>query len=136
MAEFSAHCNAILSSADDRAVLASTIYMRKLLSVETNPALDLVVSKGKLVARLCDLIITGSTPAIQFEAAWAVTNISSGSSVHCEAAVGHGAHSKFLHVLANSSNMELKEQCVWGLGNIAGDGVGAQRTYGLGKYLG
>ena len=116
----------ILSSADNAAILASTTYMRKLLSVETNPALDLVVSRGKLVARLCELIVAESTPAIQFEAAWAVTNISSGSSTHCGAAMNHGAHSKFLHVLANSTNVELKEQCVWGLGNIAGDGVHAR----------
>ncbi len=126
MREFNAHRNVILSSSDNSALLASATYMRKLLSVETNPALDLVVSKPQLVARLCDLIISGGSSQVQFEAAWAVTNISSGNSSHCAAAMSHGAHSKFLHVLVNSTNLELKEQCVWGLGNIAGDGVHAR----------
>jgi hypothetical protein len=106
MVDFKAHQNTIMSSSDDDAIQVSVVYMRKLLSVETNPALDLVVSKPKLVARMCDLILTGGSSAIQFEAAWAVTNIASGSSTHCAAAMAHGAHTKFLQVLANSSSME------------------------------
>jgi importin subunit alpha-2 len=64
---------------------------------------------------------------LQFEAAWALTNID--SSDHTAVIVEAGAIPPLLSILATKlapgsvSQAELIEQAVWCLGNIAGDGA-------------
>jgi importin subunit alpha-1 len=94
--------------------------MRKVLSHETSPPIGDAIAAGA-VPLLAKLLENGNTPATQFEAAWALTNIASGTTDHTACIVNTpGLISSFLSLLG-SADHNVCEQTVWALGNIAGD---------------
>jgi hypothetical protein len=98
--------------------LFGTRCVRKLLSIEDAPPIDAVLRSG-LLPDLIKLCQDGAS-AIQFEAAWAITNIASGSAQQTNAVVEAGAVPMFVHLL-RSPSADVVEQATWALGNIAGD---------------
>uniref|UniRef100_A0A7N6BQZ6 Importin subunit alpha n=1 Tax=Anabas testudineus TaxID=64144 RepID=A0A7N6BQZ6_ANATE len=102
----------------------SNIYfffsIRKLLSSDRNPPIDDLIKSG-ILPILVKCLERDDNPSLQFEAAWALTNIASGTSAQTQAVVKSNAVPLFLRLL-HSPHQNVCEQAVWALGNIIGDG--------------
>jgi hypothetical protein len=91
---------------DDAALLEVIRGFRKMMSVEDNPPVDEVLESGVLPA-FVQMLQLNDKPKIQFESAWALTNIA--STEKTKAVVDAGAV-PYLAQLLSSPSAELREQ--------------------------
>lgn len=111
----------IKTTKDNDQLFPAVQSIRKMLSRERNPPIDDVI-KANLVNNLVAYLNISDHPMLQFEAAWALTNIASGTPQQTRVVVEAGAVPPFIKLLS-SPNSNVCEQAVWALGNIAGDGA-------------
>lgn len=106
-----------IRSGDPQRELEATRGLRKVLSMEKSPPVPQVLSANVMDVLVAFLGRNGN-PELQFEAAWALTNIA--STDFTRVVVEFGA-TPLLVELLRSPNEDVREQCIWCLGNIAGD---------------
>ena len=109
----------MIKSPEPALQLQATQCFRKVLSIEKQPPIQTVIDVG-IMPFLVSFLQNENEPTLQFEAAWALTNIASGSAEHTQFVIQSGAV-PILIALLRSAHEEVREQVVWCLGNIAGD---------------
>ncbi|XP_050429823.1 importin subunit alpha-1-like [Adelges cooleyi] len=97
-------------------------YARKMLSSRKCAPIDDFIQAGVL-PMLMDFLTTkyNDKTDFQYECAWILTNIASGSSDNTMSIIKVGAIPLLVNLL-QSPDIRVMEQAVWALGNIAGDG--------------
>ena len=93
--------------------------IRRRCSTQEGPPIQEVIESGVL-PRLVSFLGDDNEEALQREASWALTNITSGSSEQTIAVVEAGAIPLLVNLLS-SKDLQTQEQATWALGNIAGD---------------
>jgi len=102
--------------------LEAASELRKLVSIENDPPLQEVIDSGA-VPELIELLEESDRHEVQFECCWALTNLVSGTTKHTNLVLEHGAAPTLVNILNSPGvNLDVKEQAVWALGNIGGDG--------------
>eukprot|EP00475_Leptophrys_vorax_P033887 TRINITY_DN539_c0_g1_i1.p1 TRINITY_DN539_c0_g1~~TRINITY_DN539_c0_g1_i1.p1 ORF type:complete len:534 (-),score=177.11 TRINITY_DN539_c0_g1_i1:116-1717(-) len=106
-------------SGDTAVELECTRQFRKLLSIERSPPIAQVIDSG-IIPKFVEFLTRKENPNLMFEAAWALTNIASGTSNDTKVVIHSGAVPLLIELLADKWE-DVREQAVWALGNIAGD---------------
>lgn len=91
--------------------------IRRLLSKDAAPPVREVVS-ANVLGRIAVLLTSEGNPKLQFECAWALTNVASTEFTQTVADLGV---IPTLAALLASGDSDVREQSMWCLGNIAGD---------------
>lgn len=86
---------------------------------EKDPPIELVINCG-VIPRFVQFLQRDDHQKLQFESAWALTNIASGTQDQTEQVLHSGAVPLFIRLI-DSPYQNVREQSVWALGNIAGD---------------
>lgn len=99
---------------------SAVVALRKLLSIEKNPPIDQVIQAGAITPLV---VVLNSDPDQnnQFEAAWALTNVASGSTEQTQILLRNKGAEAFIGKINPNAASLVKEQAVWAIGNIAGD---------------
>ena len=96
------------SPSNDMVLVFCAIGLRRMLCSQTQPPIDAFIEAG-LVQRFIDILRTRDDfLKLQFEAAWCLTNVASGTSDHVECLIKHGIVGCFTKLLA-SKHIDLVE---------------------------
>mmetsp|Transcript_112227 Transcript_112227/g.198826 ORF Transcript_112227/g.198826 Transcript_112227/m.198826 type:complete len:650 (+) Transcript_112227:82-2031(+) len=104
-------------------LLRALMELRQVLSTATRPPIQSVIDLGGLVPLV--QLLADSSSAVQLEAAWALTNMASGSSTQTSTLVEAGVVQALFKALLSPTIAQRGDFCnqvLWALGNIAGDG--------------
>ncbi|GMH42429.1 hypothetical protein BSKO_10348 [Bryopsis sp. KO-2023] len=110
----------VMQHDDRKKQLEGLRYFRRMLCEDNNPHVQQIISMG-LVPHFVAALRADDFPQLQVEAAWALTNVSAGTTEETSVVVDNGGMSVLVELM-NSKKSDLKEQAIWAVGNIAAEG--------------
>jgi hypothetical protein len=99
--------------------IEATKGIRRLVSVERNSPVSHILDQGLLPILIQNLTSDLTDMSLIFESAWAITNIA--STDRTEDVANAGAIPPLVFLVGHEVNY-IRDQAIWCLGNIAGDG--------------
>lgn len=109
-----------MHGATKKEVFQGVLLIRKMLSVETNVPFKEVKASG-VVQHLVEYLQRFDAPDLQFECAWAITNLLADVAPDSSRIVLDCGGVVRLIDLLRSDNIDCQDQAIWALGNLAGD---------------
>lgn len=111
----------IMNDEDPAMQYGALVHLRRRLTRTAKPPVAETLTVPGLLGKIVQLL-TWESHEYQYEAAWILTNISSGTEDQT-AAVAEAGAAPYLAQLMYSPHANVKEQSAWALGNLAGDGA-------------
>jgi hypothetical protein len=97
----------LLYQNDDLKIVFASIGLRRLLSFEKTPPIQSFID-ANLVPKFIQFLSRNDLPKLQFESAWCLTNVASGSFQHVQVLIGKGTIDAFVQLL-HSPHIEVIE---------------------------
>ena len=107
-------------------VFHGALMVRKLLATDDVPPIQAVIDAGAVP--LLMLCLRGPSVELQFEACWALSNVTSGTTAQMQVVIWAGFIPELVPLL-DSPSEDVREQAAWAVGNIAGDGTEARDLF-------
>jgi len=101
--------------------MRAMIGFRKLTSLSEDAPIQAIIDSN-LVPVFIHFLGRDDYTQMQFEAVWALTNITSGMQEHVKLVVDKGVIA-ILQKLLHTNDINLRNQVIWLIGNISGDDV-------------
>jgi len=109
----------VVSSSDDERLLPALTRLRRAVDTEEGDELSALIASDDMMMWLVNVVKdTSRATRLRFESAWLLTNVA--STRHTQIVVSVDGVAPFI-APAYESDPDLVEQCVWCIGNIAGD---------------
>jgi hypothetical protein len=108
-----------MKAKDEMARFRALQGLRRHLSRTQRPPISEAIAYGALPP-LVSFLSDDHDTSMQFEAAWSLTNVASGSHAQTMAVVQHDAHVELVRLLSSQAS-NVAEQSIWAVGNISGD---------------
>eukprot|EP00049_Salpingoeca_infusionum_P017754 m.354218 g.354218 ORF g.354218 m.354218 type:complete len:518 (+) comp16958_c0_seq1:406-1959(+) len=110
----------ILDDSDPAEQHSAVVELRRLLATSRTLPIQATIDSGVL-PKLVTMLSWEAAPETQYEAAWVLTNVSSGTADQTMAVVEVEACLPLCNLLLSDVE-KVRDQACWCLGNIAGDG--------------
>ena len=96
--------------------------IRRLVGDHSNLSIEMVLNSGVLAYLEKALATVNDCPALQYECAWVMTNLSSSSPEHTKMVAEHpGVVHQLSRLAIRGPTAALRAQCAWCLGNVAAE---------------
>jgi hypothetical protein len=118
----------IKTTMDGATMLSAVSECRRIFAQSAKPPVQQFIDSGVLPLTV-NLLRTTDDPLMQMEVAWVLTNVCAGTTQQTDAAVKAGAVVELVRLL-HCLHPDPRDQAIWALANIAGDGPAHRNEVG------